>query len=141
MIASNMSQLVNMLRGEMTAAMQEANSKIHNVMKTEVGSFYSQGKPEIYVRTGALGNSPKVTSVSGGGSTVSFDAYLDQSYSYSMPNMEFIKRGYSSYFSTPEVLEVAENHSAHILGKSGFWARSESQFQSILDNAMRSHFN
>lgn len=136
-----MSDLRNAFQAEFIAAMQEANSKIDNVLKQEVSSFYTQGSPKIYVRTGALGNSPKVTPVNSNGNQAEFKAYLDQSYSYPMPNQDFIQRGYASYFTTQEVLENAENHTAHILGKPGFWARSESQFQQILDDAIGAHFN
>ena len=140
MVATNMQQLQKMLMDALQKGMNQASQSILEVMQTETDRFYTQGKPKLYERTGKLGDSPKVTPVAISGKEASFDAYIDQSYSYAMPNWDFIDRGYASYFSTPDVIEAAENHTSGILGKPGFWARSEAKMQQELDNAMRSVF-
>lgn len=139
-VATSMAQLEKMLLDEMKKCMNDAANNILEVMRTETQGFYSQGSPKIYNRTGALGDSPKTSPVVAGGKEVSFDAYLDQSVSYEVPNWDFIEARYPSYFTTPEVFNAAEAGTAHILGKSGFWARSEAKMQQELDKAMKSSF-
>ena len=140
MVATNMQQLEAMLLNELKRCMDTAAQNILETMQSETNSFYTQGKPRIYERTGMLGDSPKTTPVSISGKEASFDAYIDQSYSYPMPNWDFIDRGYSSYFSTPDVIEAAENHTSGILGKPGFWARAEAKMQQELDSAISNSF-
>lgn len=139
--ANSMAELEQMIGDKMRQAMVAAQTKAFQDVKTEVQSFYSVGSPKIYSRTGKLGNSPKSSGVSGGGNQVSFDIWLDQGYGYLVPNPAFTSIGFSSYFTTPEVLEAAEAGTAHILGKSGFWARSESKIQSDLDSTFAVYFN
>lgn len=137
MVANNMNELRAMIQAEMLAAMTEARTTMETTLKKEVSSFYTQGKPKVYVRTGALGKSPKVDPISGAGNNLSFKIYLDTNYSYNMPNPLFRQ----SWYSTEQVIQAAENHTSHILGKPGFWQRSEAQFQNLLDSAMAKHFN
>lgn len=143
MVATNLNQLNQQLLNRLQSAMSVVSSKVLADMYQETGSFYTQGKPKIYVRTGALGDSPCTTSptssVSGTGGSVSFEAYLQEN-NYPVPNDAFTSRGYSSHFSGKEVLEAAENHTAHILGKPGFWNRSEKKFQKELDTTIRQFF-
>ena len=140
MVAKNMSQLEQMLRARLRNAMNVASQKMLAETMQETYSFYTMGNPKIYVRTGALGDSPKVTALSVSGNTMSFDVYLDKELGYRVPNTAFTSRGYASYFSGAEVLQAAENHTAHILGKPGFWRRSESKFQKILNSSIKSFF-
>lgn len=124
---------------KMRMAMNVAKNKIESDMKKETQAFYTVGHPVLYDRTGNLGNSPKTTDVSGGKS-MSFDAYLDMSYPYPVPNDKFTDKGFASYYTTPEVFDAAENNHSHVLGKGGFWRRAESKFQNDLDVAMARHF-
>lgn len=138
--ATSFSQLQEMMKKELRAAMHETQDKVLNVMKQEVSSFYSMGNPKIYDRTGTLESSPRVTGVNGGGTYYEFEAYLDTGLGYLVPNPAFTSLGFASYFSTLEVYTAAENHTAGVLGRPGFWARSEAKFQQELDNSIRSHF-
>ena len=83
MIASNMNDLERMLRKETRKAMDVASAKSLGDMYEETEDYYSQGRPAIYERTGALGDTPKITRTTSSGDEVSFDAYLDQNYVYS----------------------------------------------------------
>ena len=139
-IATSFSDLQAMLQKELRAAMHDAQDDILNVMKEETASFYSMGRPQIYDRTGTLESSPNVTSVNGNGMHYEFEAYLDTGLGYMVPNPAFLAIGKASYFSTLEVYTAAENHTAGVLGRPGFWARSEARFQQELDKAIRSHF-
>lgn len=138
--ARNMAQLEQMLLNQMKKAMSVASSKMLADTMQETYSFYTQGKPKIYVRTGALGDSPKTTALSVSGKTVSFEVYLNQDLGYDVPNTAFTDRGYASYFTGAQVLDAAEKGTAHILGKPGFWSRSEKTFQKTLDSTMRQFF-
>lgn len=141
MTASSMGELEQMLRQQLQKAMRVADAKILADMYEEVGSFYGGGSPVLYQRTGNLGSSPRTTALSGAGSnTMSFEAYLDQSVGYSVPNEAFTSKGFASHFSTQEVFEAAENHTAHVLGKPGFWKRSEQKMPKELDAAIGAFF-
>lgn len=142
MVVTSLEQLNQALMNKLRSAMSVVNAKVLADMYQETGSFYTQGKPTIYVRTGALGDSPRTTSLTAtqnGGGSVSFEAYLQEN-NYLVPNPAFTSRGYSSHFSGKEVLEAAENHTAHILGKPGFWKRSEEKFQKELDSTLQQFF-
>lgn len=137
---SSMAELETMILAEMTKAMSIARAKSEQDTKTEVESFYSQGHPKIYHRTGKLGKSTKSHGTFSGGKSVSFVVWLDQTYSYTVPNPDFIERGFPSYFSTPMVFEAAEAGTANIKGRSGFWARSLEKIKSDTDDALSAFF-
>lgn len=129
MVATSIAELESMLMNRLQSAMSEASSLILTDMQQETSAFYSQGSPKIYKRTGTLGNTPKVSPLSGGGKQISFKAYLDKS------------RGYrTGTFSMSDVLTNAEAHTAGILGKPNFWANSEKRMKNTLDKTMRSFF-
>lgn len=140
MVANNIAELERMLMSRMKAAMNVAAAKMEADVYEQTYSFYAQGNPKVYVRTGALGNTPKVTAAKASDKTVSFDVYLDTNYQYSTgdnPSMQ-------------QVLELAENGTAwttksgaparSTVGNGGFWKRSENTFQKTLDNVMSSFF-
>lgn len=137
--ATSIAELRKMLQDEMKAAMNEVHSKVEADMKKELSEFYSQGSPVLYVRTGALGNASRTTGVSGGGNMLTFDAYLEPP-SYATPNMDFVNRGFASYYDGATVLTAAESHSSHILGKGGFWSRILKDIKTDLMDSMSSHF-
>lgn len=138
---SNMAAIKRAIQKEAKAAMRDAQKKMWKKTRQEIESFYNQGSPTIYERTGTLGNSPQITNLQGSGDSLEYEIYLDQSVSYEVPNEAFTSRGFPSYFTTPEIFEAAESGSFGVKGKSGFWARSEAEFQNILDSAMAQHFN
>lgn len=138
---SNMAAIKRAIQKEAKAAMRDAQKKMWKKTRQEIESFYNQGSPTIYERTGTLGNSPQITNLQDSGDSLEYEIYLDQSVSYEVPNEAFTSRGFPSYFTTPEIFEAAESGSFGVKGKSGFWARSEAEFQNILDSAMAQHFN
>lgn len=137
--ATSMEQLQAMLRSEMSKAMSETMTKSLADMREQTMDFYSIGRPTIYHRTGQLGNSPRVQTLSVGSNFISFKAYL-QLGSYTVPNEEFTKRGYASYFSPLQVMNAAEYHQAHVKGRPGFWHRSQLNIERDLRNIMSKHF-
>ena len=122
-VAKSFGELERMLRQEVKSAMNELNSKALADMQKETQSFYTMGSPTIYRRTGQLGNSPRVTGVSGSGNSFSFEMYLEKPH-YTVPNPAFTNRGYASYFSPLQAMNAAEYHFANVKGRPGFWNRS-----------------
>lgn len=139
--ATSMAELERMIMDEMQRAMTVVHAKSEQDTRNEVQSFYSQGSPTIYKRTGKLGSSVRSKGVSRSGKRVSFFIWLDRTYNYTVPNPDFIEKGFASYFSTPMVFEAAEAGTANIKGKSGFWARSEEKIESNLNSTFASFFN
>lgn len=136
MSAKNMNQLNTMLLKEMRKAMEISSQKTLSDMYEETEGFYSQGKPKMYERTGALGDTPRTTSLNISGNNISFKAYLDDKHRYTT--------GTKPYMS--EVLEAANKGTAvegenPMLGKSGFWERAEKKMERSLDETMKLFFN
>lgn len=129
---SNMAALKKAIQKEAKAAMRDAQKKMYTKTQQEVQDFYSQGSPYVYKRTGALGNTPQTTPIQESGDTISYEIYLDQSHKYDTG------RDLRSMSAT---LPAAEAGDYGILGKPGFWQRSEGEFQDILDSAMAQHFS
>lgn len=143
-IANSIGELEQMLRNQLHNAMQVVQAKAEADMFEETGNFYTVGNPKIYQRTGGLGSSPRTTNLSSGGNSVSFEAYLDPDqgwYGAGNPNPAFTSRGFSSYFSPMQILNAAEYHFAHVLGRPGFWRRSEQKFERDLNNTITSFFS
>ena len=138
--ASSFGELHAMLLQAMAAAMQQAHSTIESDLREAVESFYAGGTPVMYQRTHALGDTPEVTGISGGGAELSFEAKLNQDGGYST----------GSSPSMAQVLDLANygipfptrgGGVAHpVVGAGGFWERAESKMQSDLDSAMASQF-
>lgn len=139
-VANSMGELEQMFRHQLQSAMQVVQSKAEADMFEEVGSFYTSGSPKIYPRTGNLGSSPRTTALSIGGNSVSFDAYLEQG-SYDGVNAYLQSLGFKSYFSPLQAFTAAENHTSHVLGRPGFWKRSEQRIEQDLNNTIASFFN
>ena len=92
--------------------------------------YYSQGSPKIYKRTGTLLTSPETTPVSGGGKEWKFTAYMDESISYS-----------TGTYSGDEVIDVTEKGVSGVLGKSGYFHRTEDEIPDIVDKHMSKYFD
>lgn len=76
--------------------------------KENVESFYSQGFPTQYLRTGALEKSSESSGVSGGNGEYKYKIHLNEpTYSTGTP-------GYP-------VLQEAQHNGSDILGKPGTW--------------------
>lgn len=140
MTVNNMAELEQMIRHEMQKAMQVVQAKAEADMFEETGNFYTSGNPRLYQRTGNLGSSPRTSGLSGGGNTVSFDAYLEPG-DYTSANARLQSMGFSSYFSPLQVLTAAEHGTSHILGRPGFWQRSEQKIEQDLNDIMSQFFS
>jgi hypothetical protein len=140
MVATNMAQLEKMLLSQAKKAMNVAAEKMKADVMEETYSFYTGSNPTMYIRTGALGDTPRVTAISCSGKTVSFDVSLDTSFKYSTgdnPSME-------------QVLLLADKGipwttqsgalARQTVGRGGFWERSENKFKKTLDSVMASFF-
>ena len=80
--------------------------------KEDIESFYIQGNPRVYERTGAYGESPESTGVSGG----------DGNYRYSI---RLNPHDYSTGTPGFPVLQEAQYHGSGILGRAGTWFEAE----------------
>lgn len=138
MQANNLNQLNTILMRELVKAMNVTSDKVLADMYGETGKFYTKGKPKMYQRTGALGDTPKTTALTVGGNTVSFEAYLDESTEYTTgknPSMH-------------DVLELANygNTNSSVgylrptLGKKGFWEQSEKKMEKTFERTLRQFF-
>lgn len=141
MTANNMKQLNAMLMKEMRKAMNLTSKKVLADMYEETGGFYTEGKtPNKYERTGALGDTPRTTSVSVSGNEASFDAYLDKGHQYTTganPTME-------------DILNLTKQNPDHnssvgylrsVRGKIGFWERANEKMGDRLDETLDKFFN
>lgn len=140
MTATNMKQLEQMMLKEMRKAMNVASEKMLADMYDETEKYYTKGKPVAYQRTGALGDTPKTTSLSQIGASVSFEAYLDTDYQYttgSDPTMEQVLdlANYGIPFTTKNGYPARAT-----LGKKGFWERSEKKIEKTLNRTMKKFF-
>ena len=124
-----MAQLDRMLMNHLRKAMSVASVKMLADTQKETANFYTGGNPKCYVRTGALGDTPKSKPLSVGSNQVSFEIYLDDSHGYS-----------TGTFSMGDVLTNAEAHTAGIKGKPKFWANSKKRMEKTFNATMRSFF-
>lgn len=110
----------------------ECQKKMRNAMERTVTEgwikavenaedFYSQGSPKLYDRTGIYGDAPDADDVSGSGNSLHARIYMN-------PNGHGYRTG---TFSAQEVWQAAEDGSAGVLGKSGRWAQTEEDIETI----------
>lgn len=126
---TNWNSLKAGIRREFKEAMKDAMELSLNALKMETSDFYV-GVPEIYVRTGAFGDSPKKTNVSGGSDSLYGEVYMDGDYTYST----------GSHPSGYTVFNWAEEGAAGIIGRTGTWERAEKQIEQAVNAAFASHF-
>lgn len=138
MIAHNMKELEQMLLREMVKAMNVTSDKVLANMYEETGKFYTSGNPVMYQRTGALGDTPKTTSLSVSGKSASFEAYLDQSGGYSTgksPSMHDVLN-----LANYRITSSSVGYLKPALGKAGFWERAEKKMEKTLNQTMKKFF-
>ena len=92
--------------------------------KEDIESFYMQGDPKRYERTGAYGESPESTGVSGGNGNYDYNIHLNPP-SYS-----------TGTYDGQTVLEEAQYHGSGILGRAGTWFEA----QQDIEEAIRKNF-
>ena len=117
------------LQNEMRSAMEEAMDLSKNAVEMETHAFYV-GTPVMYERTGAFGNSPERSEVSGNGNSLYGEVKMNGDYGYSTGMQP---SGYT-------VFNWAEEGSHGILGRTGTWERSLAQIEQAVNAAFVSHF-
>lgn len=113
------------LQEELAAATREAVDGIFDDARINVGHFYDAPEGR-YHRTGQLKNTPMCTAGSSGDSA-SGAVWLNTGFSYN-----------PSGRSTQEIFSYAEN--GGLLGNGGFWEKTVSNADSIIDSAFSKHF-
>lgn len=139
-VAKSTEELARQIIAEMQKAVEETKSKSKEHMEEGTEYFYSRGPGDTYVRTGALGNTPKTTPVVTSANDVSFDAYLDKSHVYNSGDMP----------TMGQVLELANSGNAWrtqsgawanpTVGRKHFWERTLKSIEKTFNKAMRKHF-
>ena len=139
--ARNAKQLNAMIMKDLKKAAHIASEKMLADMYDETGDFYAGGEPIMYQRTGALGDTPRTTSVDASstvdGGSVSFKAYLDTSAVYTTGKGPSMKT----------VLDLANNGGdmtnppmRAVVGKPGFWDRAEEKMEESFKETMEQFF-
>lgn len=86
----------------------------------DIYSFYIQGNPSVYVRTGAYGDSVTSTGVSGGNGEYHYKIFLNPP-SYS-----------TGTYDGQTVLQEAQYHGSGILGRAGTWFEAQQDIEEVL---------
>lgn len=120
---SSVTAIKNAIRKKTRQAMQEVSNKGRESAEKNVNGFYV-GEPIIYKRTGKLRESPETNGVSGGGSSVQTEIYLNDDYSYN-----------TGTWSTPQVMDAAEYGTGNLVGQPGFWKNTKAEIPDIIDSA------
>ena len=143
-VAKNMKQLNDMLMRELKSTMKKVRKKSKEDMKEATKWFYDGGEPEMYVRTGELGKTPRVTYNDSHaytyGGEVSFTAYLDDSYVYTTGDQPDMGK----------VLDLANNgikwitsggyYARDTVGNQKFWERAEENIEKDFEGALSKTF-
>lgn len=142
---TNMKQLRTAMMGEIKKAMAIVNEKALADMYDETAKFYTGGEPVPpeyggYVRTGALGDTPRTTAISFDDSKVSFKAYLDKQHKYLTGDRPMMEK----------VLELANygkpwrtssgSLARPTVGRKGFWERAKNNIEIDLNKTMKQFF-
>lgn len=117
------------LQRKLTSTIREVSAESLLIMDSELNSFYAGGTPQYYNRTGTLGNSPEVKDMYATKNEAGVTVGLDQSIGYS-----------TGTFTGAEVIDAAEYGRSGIVGRGGFWRRSEAEIHNAVDNAVRRNF-
>ena len=127
---SSIEELENLIRQDIMKAMNQSKNEVERKLQENVADYYSVGKPNFYKRTETLLTSPKTTPVSDSGKEFEFIAYMDESISYS-----------TGTYSGAEVIDVTEKGASGVLGKSGYFKRTEEEIPEIVNKNMLKFFD
>ena len=146
MTANNIGELKAILLKEADKAMRVASEKALADMHEETGKFYTGKKPEMYVRTGALGDTPKTTAnkktITGRNSIeVSFDAYLDEKHKYTTGDFPSMDKVLELANSGNQWITKNGGKAKHTVGRRGFWERAEKKMEKDFNKTMRKFGN
>lgn len=127
---TNVQALLSAINQEMTQVMDEISVEGKMIALRNAESFYSQGEPSSYVRTGKYGDAPTSDGVQRSGNEVSTEIYMKEA-----------GHGYrTGTFSAKEVWQAAEDHTFGVLGKSGLWQDSEEEIKKMAYDKFAKHF-
>jgi hypothetical protein len=139
MKTKNMNQLNQMLLRQAQKAMNVVSEKTLSDMYEETADFYTGGEPDKYIRTGALGDTPKTSPLNTVGNEVSFNAYLDTNHTYTTgknPTMLDVLNLANNGITSSSVGNLRPT-----VGKKEFWERAEEKIEEDLKNTMGAFFN
>ena len=127
---TDIQSLLSAVNQEMTQVMDEISVEGEMIALRNAESFYSQGSPMSYVRTGKYGDAPTSDGLQRSGNEVSTEIYMEEA-----------GHGYATgTFSAREVWQAAEDHTAGVLGKSGLWQDSEDEIKKMAYDKFAKHF-
>lgn len=129
MAYSNWASLEKAMQKAMKAAMQEVRDNTEIDADVNVAGYYT-GEPKRYDRTETLLGAAEVSSVSGNGNMLEFEAKMDDGISYSTGTFD----GYG-------VLVATEYGVAGVVGTPGYWAKTEEDIQKNIQSAFSKRFN
>lgn len=138
MAVSNMEALNALLTRRLNKAMRVASEKALADMYDETGGFYTGGEPEVYERTGALGDTPRTTAITTNGYSASFEAYLDQKHRYTSgkkPTMLDVLN-----LANDGKINGSVGYLKAVVGKGHFWDRAEKKMKKDFERTMKQFF-
>lgn len=107
MVFKNESQLKNFLMKKCIKAVDNTERKIHREFAGNLNKFYTEFKPQEYIRTGALFDSLQVTGVKRAGNYVEAEIYFNTpTYRHGWVPLQSEDHGYS-YWTDEYILDVA----------------------------------
>lgn len=122
MTFKNEAQLKKFLLDKCVKAVANVEEKIFEEFAGNINQFYTEFKPEEYIRTGALFDSLKVTGVKRAGNNVTSEIYFDTPhYKHGWVPLQSGGFGYS-YWTDDYIFDVAMDgsHGGHV-GGTAIW--------------------
>lgn len=113
----------------LNAAMNLAASDALGDMYEETEGFYSGSSPSMYVRTGALGDTPEVSGVSSSGTSASFTARLNQDSGYTTGDSPSMSQVLALANSGAAWTTASGAPARDTVGRKGFWERAEKKIE------------
>ncbi|MDD3361550.1 MAG: hypothetical protein PHW34_07755 [Hespellia sp.] len=123
---NNMSSLVASVKRDISKAVNLIDVKGEAALHENTWAYYTS-QPDKYIRTGALGNTPRSSGVTSSGNTWELELYLDDSYRYS-----------TGTWDMKTVLDAANNGA--LVGSGGFWEQSKEDIERIVNETLSQFF-
>lgn len=139
MAAKNMKQIETMLRKEVRKSMECVSQKALEDMYEETGNFYTGKEPILYERTGALGDTPRTTTLTISGNEISFNAYLDENHRYTTGKNPTMEDVFNLTKTTP-VHNSSVGYLRSVRGRVGFWERAKDKMERDFNETLRKTF-
>ena len=117
------------LQKKLSKTITEISNDAMMIMTEELDDFYAYGSPVYYQRTGILGGSPEIKGMYCIGTTAGLTAGLNKGISYN-----------TGGFTGEQVIDAAEHGTSGIVGRPGFWKRSEYRIEKAVDDAVERNF-